>query len=163
MFTKNLLTILSTPLLIFTAILNSLAQIQLLPSGVIVELMVLAIFLDLITGLLKSWRNGIVTSSQGFKNTVIKILVYCSCIIATWILLSLVILTHTTLLFPAGAVLNGVVAFITFTELYSIFENINAAYPNSLLSKYLIAPILKLLKGKLTKNPLTDALDKEPS
>lgn len=163
MIPKSLLTILCTPLLLLVGLLSTITELKFLPDGSIVELMGLSIFLDLITGLLKSWRKGIVTSSQGFKDTVIKILVYCSCIIAIWILLCIVSQTGISFMIPAVKVLNGVVAFITFTELYSIFENIDAAYPNSAFNQYLIAPILKLLKGKLSKNPITEALDKEPS
>lgn len=160
---KTFTNTLCAPLLLLTGTTFSFMEIKYLPSGFIVQLMGLAILLDLITGLLKSWKKGILTSSQGFKNTIIKILAYCTCIIAIWILISIVALTGINFLLPPSLVLNAVISFITFTELYSVFENIDEAYPDSQLSKFLISPVLKFLKGKITNNPFADTGDKEPS
>lgn len=112
-----------------------------------------AVFLDLITGLLKAWSKKICSASVGFRRTIIKIGTYCATIVVLVILANITGLVDNGEKYPLGLLINGLLAFMTFIELFSVCENISLAYPRAPLTKYLIDPLLKFLKAKLKSGP----------
>jgi len=111
-----------------------------------------AMLVDFVTGLMKSWRLGIATSSNGLRKTVTKICTYAGAITGVWLLANL--MNASVFKFDYTVFVNSSIGFLTFIEIYSIFENVYEIDPNSLLSKKFIAPILKFLKGRLEQNPI---------
>ena len=119
------------------------------PSKEIFLCLVLAVFGDLITGLQKSWATGIATKSTGFRRSILKIGVYITTILGVMILVSMIGLIDKSNAVNLKYLIDALVGAMVFIELYSMFENISEAYPKSLLTRYLINPILKMLRGKL--------------
>lgn len=139
-----------SPLVLLTGIAFS-AWVSFLkvPSKEVFICLVLAVFGDMITGLQKSWATGIVTKSVGFRRSIVKIGVYITTILAVVILVTMIGLIDKNNAVNLKLLIDALVGAMVFIELYSMFENISEAYPKSLLTRYLINPILKLLKGKL--------------
>lgn len=135
-------------------------EVVAVPKPMLVFFLFLSILLDLITGLIKSWSKNGYTTSVGLRKTVYKLLSYLAVIIGVWILTNLMNLTYDVG-FDYVIIVDGTIGFLTFIELYSIFENIYSANPKTLLSRKLIKPILKLLKGKIDGHPIDDLLKKE--
>lgn len=121
-----------------------------------------AVFADLITGLLKSWTQGLSTTSTGLRKTIIKIGSYVGTVVMVVVLVNLVSIVDVNNNINLMFLLDALMGFMVFIELYSICENIDQAYPNSPLSKYMITPILKFLRGKLSQNPIS-SIDKPQS
>lgn len=102
----------------------------------------IAISFDFITGVLKAkFGKGQTLTSSGFKTTIIKTLQYCGLIIAG------VIIGNA---FEKDSELtkwvnNGMMLFILYVEVYSIFENLYALKPESK-----VAPIFKAAMALLT-------------
>lgn len=159
---NSLNTIFKTPLLAITGAGFAWFSIKYLPSAMLLFWLVLSIGLDLITGVLKAWSKGESTTSTGLRKTVVKIGSYVGTVVMVIILLNLIGIVDTTNRFNLTILIDALMGFMVFIELYSICENIDAAYPNSPLSKYMITPILKFLKGKINNNPIT-ALGKNNS
>lgn len=110
-----------------------------------------AIIADLITGLLKSWKKGKATTSIGLRATITKMGVYSMVIVGSIIIVNVLHINSgasedSTLLLH---LMNWLLSFMVFIECYSVFENVGEAYPNSLFVKYVVNPVLKLLKGRL--------------
>lgn len=74
------------------------------------------VILDLITGLIASYKLKKKITSSGFKRTVVKIFLYQCCIIVAALLENYVIQD-----FP---IIKGVVMLIALTEAKSFFENV---------------------------------------
>ena len=129
--------------------------VKYLPATMLLIYLVVAVAFDLMTGLLKSWSKGIATSSIGLRKTIIKIGSYVGTIVMVIILINLVDIMDSTDNFNLAILLDALMGFMVFIELYSICENISEAYPNSPLTKYMIGPIIKLLKGRLKNNPIS--------
>lgn len=152
---NSITAFLKSPLLFTAGAGFTWFSVKYLPAAMLLLYLVVAVAFDLFTGLLKSWTKGIATSSIGLRKTVIKIGSYVGTIVMVTILVNLVGLVDSTNNFNLTILLDALMGFMVFVELYSICENISEAYPNSPLSKYMIGPILKFLKGKIKNNPIT--------
>lgn len=124
-------------------------EVLFLPNPQLIFYLLGAMVVDLLTGLLKSWDSGVATTSTGFRKTVIKLGVYSCVILATWLLANLLSSIYGKL--DYAPMVNMVIGFLSFIELYSVFENIYAMAPNSALSRYIAKPFLKFLKGLLDR------------
>lgn len=121
-----------------------------LPPAMLFVYLTAAIVFDLITGLIKSWKKGIATSSIGFRATVTKLGMYSAVIVGGIIIVNVLgINGNDSNVVPMF--MKWLMSFLIFIECYSIFENVSETYPDSMLTKFLIDPILKLLKGKLSQ------------
>lgn len=130
-----------------------------LPPAMLFVYLTAAIVFDLVTGLIKSWKKGIATSSIGFRATVTKLGMYSGVIVGGIIIVNVIgINGNDSNVVPLF--MKWLMSFLIFIECYSIFENVSETYPNSMLTKFLIDPVLKLLKGKLSQ---TQAFDHESS
>jgi len=129
-------------------------SVKYVPSLMIFFWLVIAVLGDLFTGLLKAWSKNQATTSTGLRRTATKIGSYCGAVVVVVILVNMLGFVDYENKYNLEILINGLVGFMVFIELYSICENISEAYPNSPLTKWLIIPMMKKLKGKLSKNPL---------
>lgn len=155
-------TIFKSPLLVIASTGFAWFSIKYLPSAMLLFWLVISVALDLVTGLLKAWSKGQTTTSTGLRKTIIKIGSYVGTVVMVVVLVNLVGLVDVTNKFDLTVLIDSLMGFMVFIELYSICENIDAAYPDSPLSKYMITPILKFLKGKLKNNPITSLGKNKP-
>jgi phage-related holin len=150
---KTLFTVLNSKPLLLSAITVAGLELAFLPKPVLLYLLMGAMFIDLVTGLVKSWQRGVATASAGFQRTVIKMSRYTAVIFGVWIAANVICNTSGAKADYSPAI-NGTVGFLSFIEIYSIFENVYEIDPTGPLSKWFIGPALKLLRGRLINNPL---------
>lgn len=116
----------------------------------------IAMFIDFITGVLKSKFEGKEITSEGFRRTVIKVLQYAIPILVLW---------------GAGKYIpeyknrmkefsSYLMIFILYIEVTSIFENLYKIDSKSTIAKFLYRPALKVLKFGIENNPVADAANK---
>lgn len=146
-----MITILKTPALAIGAGLFSWFTIEYFPSAMLFFWLLIAMLGDFITGLLKSWKKGKHTSSEGLRRSVTKVLSYCGAILVIMTLVNVIGLVDDGNKYDLAIVINGLMGFIVFVELYSICENISEAYPESPLVKYFIIHIMSFLRGRFDK------------
>lgn len=143
-----MLTILKTPTLAVSAGLFSWLTIEYFPSAMLFFWLLIAMFGDFVTGLLKSWRKGKHTSSEGLRRSITKVLSYCGAILVIMVMVNVIGLVDDGNKYDLAIIINGLMGFIVFVELYSICENITEAYPESPLVKYFIVHIMTFLRGR---------------
>jgi phage-related holin len=151
---NNIIVILKSPILAIMGVGMSWFMIKYLPAPMAMFWLASAMILDLITGLLKAWSKEICSTSTGFRKTIIKIGTYSTTIVVVVILINMIGFMDVNNTYPLQVLVNGLIGFMTFIELYSVCENISLAYPRSPLTQYMIHPILKFLKGRLKNNPI---------
>lgn len=156
-----MLSILKTPTAIITAGFFSWFSIEYVPSAMLFFYLLIAMLGDFITGLLKSWKKGKHTSSEGLRRSVTKVLSYIGAILVIMVMVNVIGLVDDGNKYDLAMIINGLMGFIVFVELYSMCENISEAYPESPLVKWLIMPIMKFLRGKLENNPLNQINNNE--
>jgi len=161
MKTNNILAILKSPSSAVVGGLFSWFTIEYFPSAMLCFWLLVAMLGDFITGLLKSWKKGEVTSSEGLRRSITKVLSYGGAILVIMTLVNVVGLVDTTNSYDLAIVINGLMGFIVFVELYSICENINQAYPDTPLTIYFIAPVMKFLRGRFERLPLKENKENE--
>lgn len=149
---KSMIAIFQHKYLFLTALSWGWFEVIALPKPMLLVFLFGAMIVDFITGLVKSWRKGESTTSNGFRRTVTKMCTYMGAIVGVWLLANL--MNATVAEFDYTVFVNSSIGFLTFIEIYSIFENIYEIDPGSLLSKKFISPILRFLKGKLKDNPI---------
>lgn len=148
-------TLFKSPALFIASTSFAWFSIEYLPTPMLFFWLVVAVFFDLITGVLNAWSKGISTTSAGFRKTVVKIFSYGATIVVITALVDLISKADPSKQINFRLLIDALMAFMVFIELFSICENIDQAYPNSPLSQYIITPLLKFLKGKLKSNPIT--------
>lgn len=135
--------------MLLTATLFGLVEVAFLPNWQLVYYLVGAMAIDLLTGLIKSWNLGKNTTSIGFRKTVTKVVMYVSIITGTWVLANLLSQMYDKA--DYSPLVNLTIGFLSFIELYSVFENVYTISPSSTLSRYIAKPFLKLLRGLLDR------------
>ena len=143
-----MITILKTPTAAITAGFFSWFTIEYFPSAMLFFWLLIAMLGDFITGLLKSWKKGSHTSSEGLRRSITKVLSYCGAILVIMTLVNVIGLVDDGNKYDLAIIINGLMGFIVFVELYSICENITEAYPESPLVKYFIIHIMSFLRGR---------------
>ena len=134
-------------------------EVEFIPAPMRIFFLGAAMAIDLASGLVKSWKNGHITTSAGFQRSVVKLSRYCSVIIATWFLAN-ILGTVSPANIDYAYMVNGTIGFLTFIEIYSIFENVYEIDPTGPLSRYLVGPVLKILKGNMNRfNPFNKLND----
>jgi hypothetical protein len=155
---RALLTTMKTGGLFLSATILGVVEIHFVPPPGRLLLLGIAIALDLMTGLVKSWSKSVPTTSGGLKRTGVKIGLYAGIICATWLLAN-IMGDVTNQKFDYGNIVTFTIGFLTLVEIYSIFENVYEADPESAVSVYLIGPALKWMKGTLEEhNPFKKRL-----
>lgn len=150
---KSLLTVVQNKTLLFTGLAASWLEIAFLPKPMMLLLLVFAMIIDLITGLIKSWKKGVATASAGFQRSVVKLSRYVSVVIGVWLLAN-VLGNMSGAKVDYTYFVNACIGFLSFIEIYSIFENVYEIDPAGPLSKWFVGPVLKFLRGKLKNNPI---------
>ena len=112
--------------------------IIILPSGVLIAWMCVALVADLITGILRAIIDNKIRTSQGYRETLAKVIQYGGALIIG-IILGSIGKTHTHGVNPEVFEYYNdfLVSFIIFIEVTSIMENLYAIDSKSKLSKYL--------------------------
>jgi len=149
-----MIAILKSPLAALTAGFFTWFSVEYFPSAMLFFWLLVAMFGDFVTGLLKSWKKGKATSSEGLRRSITKVLSYCGAILVIFVMVNVIGLVDTSNKYDLAMIINGLMGFIVFVELYSICENINEAYPDTPLTIYFIGPIMKFLKGRLERTPI---------
>jgi phage-related holin len=125
------------------------------PSVELLVLVYLAIGFDFITGVLKAVVTDVERNSKGYRETIRKLIQYTFAIICVMILGGIAaiqgIFTNTAFL---AYVKDGLCCFIIFVEVTSILENIYAIDKKSMLSKYFIQPLLRVMTFQIKNNSL---------
>lgn len=150
-----------SPFLLLATAGFSWLVVKYLPSPMAMFWLATAMALDLCTGLLKAWHKRMCSTSIGFKRTITKILSYSATIVLVVVLLNILGVVDGQNKYDLSVMVNTLIGFMTFIELFSVCENISAAYPNSPLNRYFIRHILSFLKGRLNNNPLNKLNDKQ--
>lgn len=129
-----------------------------LPNVDLLIWMAIAMAGDWSTGILKSVILQIPRTSSGYRKTLSKFLQYAGSIIASVILTNVVSKTKFVDKETEFAIVNylndGLLIYIIYIEVTSIFENLYACDHKSKFSKFIIAPLLKLLTFQIKGRPL---------
>lgn len=128
-------------------------QLTWLPNLSLLTWLTVAITIDFITGVLKSKVAKKEITSSLYRETIKKIIQYFGCISLCLLVQNISKSEHEYL----GYFDDGVISFIIYIEVVSIFENLYEVDSTSLLSKLLIKPALTVLKFGLEKNPIAGA------
>lgn len=152
--------IIKSPLLVVLTTGFSWLVVHYVPSPMALFWLVGATLLDLITGLLKAWSKKACSTSIGFRRTVIKVGSYAAIVVLVTIFVNIVGIVDVNNQYQLSALINGLIGFMTFIELFSVCENLSLAYPNSPMTQYFIKPLMKLLKGRfINNNPINKIKD----
>lgn len=143
-----MLSILKTPTALIAAGIFSWFSVEYVPSAMLFFYLLIAMLGDFITGLLKSWKKGVHTSSEGLRRSITKVLSYVGSILVIMVMVNVIGLVDDGNKYDLAVIINGLMGFIVFVELYSICENITEAYPESPLVKYFIIHIMTFLRGR---------------
>ena len=121
-----------------------------LPSGILLAWMCVALIADLITGVTRAIVDDKTRTSQGYRETLGKIIQYGGALIIG-VILSSMAKHHAAGLNPIifEYFNDFLVSFIVFIEITSILENMYAISPDSKFSKYFVKPVLSLLTFNL--------------
>lgn len=130
-------------------------KISLFPSLHLLFWMAAAIAADFVTGVIKAIVLKQARTSSGYRKTITKFLQYGGSLFVGLALSNATKNNVNDQLHLFISYLNdGLVVFIIYIEVTSIFENIYACDKESPLSKYMIAPALKILTWQLKNNPV---------
>ncbi len=157
---KTLFLVLTHKPLLLAAIFWGIIEVAFFPKPMLLFFLAGSMVIDLLCGLMKSWKNGVATNAELFQKTVLKITRYVSVTIAVWILVN-ILNGMSPSSFDYSFFVNSCIGFLSFIELYSIFENVYEIDPAGPLSKYFVGPILKFLKGRLKNNPINQLENNE--
>jgi phage-related holin len=131
------------------------------PDANLVTWLLIAIALDFVTGFSKAAILKQNRTSTGLRKTVIKILQYVGALAAV------LIISNTAKENENGELLqvlkwanNGLLIFIIYIEVVSIFENLLAIDNTSMVAKYVFTPIHRLLTLAIKNNPLNQNNEK---
>ncbi len=121
-----------------------------LPSGILLAWMCVALIADLVTGVTRAIVDDKTRTSQGYRETLGKIIQYGGALIIG-VILSSMAKHHAAGLNPIifEYFNDFLVSFIVFIEITSILENMYAISPDSKFSKYFVKPVLSLLTFNL--------------
>lgn len=136
-------------------------EVAYIPKPMMVIFLIGAVIVDFITGLIRSWNKGVATSSTGFRKTVTKVGGYCGAIIGMWLLANILGIMYEKPPINYSFIVNGTIGFISFIELYSIFENISDLFPNQNLFRSFLKGIMKFLKNKIENDGPLKQLEDE--
>lgn len=126
-----------------------------LPTQNFIVILIIAMTVDLITGIARAWKKGKPTLSIGLRDTLDKFIQYGGFIVVGVLLLNITVGVQD--LSKYRIVIDAAYTFMILIELISICENLVEVSPDSKLVSYVIKPFMKLIKGRLPK----DKPDKE--
>ena len=131
-----------------------------LPDFTLLALLAVVIVVDFLTGIWKAKGRGEVRTSDGFRKTVNKFLQY-GCAIVCGAVLAYIGEQKggAGTVAIAGLLNDGLLIFIIYIEITSIFENLYAIDKTTMISKYFYLPVLKILTFQIKNNPIAKQAD----
>ena len=111
------------------------------PSYNLLAWVLIAMVLDLITGIVKAVMLHKARRSSGFGKTARKFTQYAGSILVSVILMNTFKQEHPVVQY----VNDGLLILLIYIETTSIFENLYAIDSSSMFARYFIAPVLRLL------------------
>lgn len=150
---NNLIAITSNKLLLILSAGFAWFVVKYLPSAMALFGLAIAVLCDLGMGLIKSWHRKMCTMTEGLIQTLIKIGIYCITIVALTILVNIIGVIDINNTYPLHVLINTLLSFMIFIEIFSVFKKISLLYPKWPLTRYLINPLLKLMRFKLNQGP----------
>jgi phage-related holin len=130
-------------------------KIQFMPSLDLMAILFVAMVIDFATGCWKAKVQGKARTSSGFKRTITKFVQYAGAIVGGGVLAYIGEQkggAGTQVLF--GWFNQGLIFFILYIEVTSIFENLYEIDTESMISKYFYQPAIKILTFQLKNNPV---------
>lgn len=125
------------------------------PDLELLAIVFITLLIDFITGVVKSVVVGKERNSKGYRESITKLVQYTGAIVTVMLLGALAnfqgIFTNIEYL---SWIKDGVCCFIVFIEVTSILENIYAVDKKSMLSKYFIQPLLRVMTFQIKNNNL---------
>ncbi len=130
-------------------------KLTFLPNITMLGWVFFAVLVDFITGVIKAKMNKQLLTSGGFRQTSIKCLQYIGLIVGGIIIGN----SFEKQSDIVKWVNDGLLMFILYVEVYSIFENLYALNPNSKIATMIFKPAMRILTIGLEKNSLNKAAD----
>ena len=138
-----------------------LVKVTLLPSVSLLFYMAMAVVLDFVTGIAKAKVLNQPRTSAGYRRSVVKFLQYGGSIAIGLVLANA---GEGRAADPFKTMLSyfndGLILFIIYIEVTSVFENLYAVDNKTLMSRYFIAPVLKILTWQIKDNPIIKQVEK---
>lgn len=131
-------------------------KLNFLPNITMLGWVFFAVLVDFMTGVLKAKLNKQLLTSGGFRQTSIKCLQYIGLIVGG-IIIGNAFEKQSDIV---AWVNDGLLIFILYVEVYSIFENLYAMNPNSKVAKMIFKPAMRILTIGLEKHSLNNAAEK---
>lgn len=134
-------------------------QLSIIPNIDLLIVMGGVIIIDFVTGVVKAVIKKQARTSEGYKKTIVKFLQYGGAVVCV-VLLKYLSLHNTNMVqFATFAdyLTDGLVSFIIFIEVTSIFENIYAVDTTTPFARYIVKPLLSILTFQIKNNPLNKA------
>lgn len=133
-------------------------KLTLLPSYNLLLWMGIAIAIDFVTGFTKAIITNVPRNSNGLRRTIIKFLQYGGALTVGVMLAHTAEENHAESLKGIAAYFNdGLVVFIIYIEVTSIFENLVAMDDKSVIATRFYVPVLKFLTAQFKNLPLAQA------
>lgn len=124
-------------------------KLAFIPNAELLGWVFIAILADFLTGIIKAKLLKIPITSSGFRKSVTKTLQYLGMIICGMILVNTIKEQNEL----TKWIHDGMLMFIIYVEVYSIFENLYNMSPNSKAAVIVFKPIMAILSLSFTKNP----------
>jgi phage-related holin len=131
-------------------------KLNFLPNITMLGWVFFAVLVDFLTGVLKAKLNKQILTSGGFRQTSIKCLQYIGLIVGG-IIIGNAFEKQSDIVTWVN---DGLLIFIIYVEVYSIFENLYAMNPNSKVAKMIFKPAMRILTIGLEKHSLNNAAEK---
>jgi len=134
-------------------------QLNIIPNIDLLIVMCGVIIIDFVTGIIKAIIKKQARTSDGYKKTIIKFLQYGGAVVCGILLKYLSLHNSNMVQFATFAdyLTDGLVAFIIFIEITSIFENIYAVDTTTPFARYIVKPLLSLFTFQIKNNPIIQA------
>lgn len=147
------------PILLVAGAAWGWVEIAFFPQPMLLLFLAACMFINMVTGAMKAWKSGTPTTKEGLRKTGYKLGRYGATVMSVFFMLNIIDrLDHVDVDYTFF--INGTVGFLSFVELYSIFENIEELDPTGPLS-FFIKPILKFLRGRIKNNVARQAADQD--
>ncbi|MGE9313192.1 phage holin family protein [Niabella sp. CJ426] len=112
--------------------------------------------LDFVFGVSKAILKGTPRTSQGFRQSIIKLLQYGGCIIIAMVILNIVYASHEPFGRQFAWIFGDIMLYLMiYIEVVSVLENMEAMAPSSIFIKIFVRPVKRMITFQL-KNLLQD-------
>lgn len=125
-------------------------SIQYLPNVALLTGLLVVVVLDFIFGVAKATCTGTRRTSRGFRKTITKFLQYGGCIIVAMVILNIVYYSNDLFNNAFTNFFGDAMLYIMiYTEIVSIFENMEAMAPHGSFVKFFIRPLRRIITFQL--------------